>query len=463
MKILLVQPVKDKKHTLNLMPPLGLGYLASSVRNGHDVRILDCVKEGHDMDLFKSYFEKNMPDVIGFTVFSCDLESVRKSIELAKGLNPKVVTIAGGPHPSGDPAGTMGYLDRLDFAFAGESETGFPRLVEQLSGERDRRDLKEIPGLVWKENGKVNINPKIFIEDLDSIEFPSWDLLKLNTYKGVPNGVFTKQYPFAPIIVTRGCPYLCTFCSAHNIVGRKLRYRSIRNVIEEINILYEKFGIREIHIEDDNFTFDIKFAKEFCAKLIELGLPLTYSCPNGVRLDRIDAELLSLMKKAGFYNVYVGVESGSPRILKHMRKNLSLEEIAEKVSLIKDAGLEASGYFILGYPEETIEDMEMTISFARSLRLDWAQFATFIPIPGSDILKDEYVKKAAGAVNWSDFFNTDVPFSPKGISREQLKKMQKRAFLKFYLRPGKMINLVTKFRLNNAGFIFRRIVSYLFR
>ncbi len=463
MEILLVQPVKDKKHTLNLMPPLGLGYLASSVRYNHNVRILDCVKEGMDVKGFKAYVEKNSPDVIGFTVFSCELENVRKSIKLVKEISPEIITVAGGPHPSGDPHGTMAYLDPLDFVFAGEAEKGFPLLMEQLSRKPDERNFKNIPGLVWKENGNISSNPKIFIENLDTIEFPSWDLLELDTYRGVPNGVFTKQYPFAPIIVTRGCPYLCTFCSAHNIVGRKLRHRSIDNVIEEIKLLYQEYGIKEIHIEDDNFTFDLGFAKEFCNRLIKLGLPLTYSCPNGVRLDRIDIELLSLMKRAGFYNIYVGIESGSPRILKHMRKNLSLEEISKKVDLIKEAGLEASGYFILGYPEETIEDMEMTISFARSLKLDWAQFATFIPIPGSDIMKDEYVKKVSEAISWSDFFNTDVPFAPRGISRKQLKNMQKHAFLRFYLSPGKILNLIKKIKFNNFIFITRRIVSYLFK
>ncbi|HAZ10409.1 MAG TPA: hypothetical protein DCY56_04810 [Candidatus Omnitrophica bacterium] len=460
MEILLVQPAKDKKHTLNLMPPLGLGYLSSTVRRSHNVKILDCVKERFDINDFKAYIAKNIPDIIGFTVFSCDLESVKKSIKAVKEINPGIITVAGGPHPSGDPHGTIVYLDSLDFVFAGEAEKGFPLFIEQLSRKSDERNFKNIPGLVWKENGSINSNLKIFIENLDTIEFPSWDLLKLGTYKGVPNGVFTKQYPFAPIIVTRGCPYLCTFCSAHNIVGRKLRYRSIDNVIEEIKILYEKYGIKEIHIEDDNFTFDLGFAKEFCNRLIKLGLPLTYSCPNGVRLDRIDIELLSLMKRAGFYNIYVGIESGSPRILKHMKKNLSLEEIAKKVDLIKEAGLEASGYFILGYPEETMEDMEMTISFARSLKLDWAQFATFIPIPGSDIMKDEYVKRVSEAISWSDFFNTDVPFAPRGILREQLKKIQKRAFLRFYFRPWKIINLIKKIRSDNFVFIFRRIISY---
>jgi len=463
MDVLLVQPVKGKRHTLNLTPPLGLGYLASSIRKQHNVRILDCVKEGLDLDSFKTYVQNNPPDVIGFTVYSCDLENVKRSIMAVNEINPGTTTIAGGPHPSGDPEGTMLYLDSLNFAFAGESEKGFPLLLEQLSKKIEKKDLKDIPGLVWKENGKINTNPKIFIEDLDSIEFPGWDLLKLDTYKGGAHGIFTKQSPTAPIIVTRGCPYLCTFCAAHTVVGRKIRYRSIENVIKEIKLLYQKYGIREIHIEDDNFSFNLEFAKEFCHRLIKLNLPLTYSCPNGVRINRVDKELLLLMKKAGFYNIFVGIESGSPRILKHMKKNLKVKEIAEKIDLIKEAGLEVSAYFMLGYPEETREDMEMTISFSMSLNLDMAQFGTFMPLPGSDILKNEDVRNAVTSISWSDIFNTDVPFSPAGISRKELKKTQKKAFLKFYLRPKQIINLIKRARIADAVFISRRAISYLLK
>ncbi|OGS44970.1 MAG: hypothetical protein A2539_04650 [Elusimicrobia bacterium RIFOXYD2_FULL_34_15] len=463
MDVLLVQPVKNKNHTINLTPPLGLGYLASSIRKQHNVRILDCVKEGLDLDSFRDYVQKNPTDVIGFNVYSCDIENVKKSIEIVNEINPDIITLAGGPHPSGDPEETMLYLDSLSFAFAGESEKGLPLLLEQLSKKAEKKEFKNIPGLVWKENGKININPKIFVENLDSIEFPSWDLIKLSTYRGGAHGIFTKQFPTAPIIVTRGCPYLCTFCSAHNIVGRKIRHRSIENVIEEIKLLYQKYGIREIHIEDDNFTFNIEFAKEFCRKLINLNLPLTYSCPNGVRLDRIDIELLQLMKKAGFYNIYVGIESGSQRILELMKKNLKIEEITKKIKLIKEAGLEVSGYFILGYPEETREDMEKTIGFSKSLNIDWAQFGAFMPIPGSDILKNEEVKKAVANINWSDFFNTDVPFSPAGITRKELKKIQKKAFLTFYMRPRQIINLIKRARINDIAFILRRITSHIFK
>lgn len=461
MNVLLVQPIKQTKHVLNLMPPIGLGYLATSIRNSHNVGILDCVKEKFTLDSFRNYVKKNKPDIIGFTSFSCDLENVKKSIEVVREICSGTITVVGGSHPSCDPLGTMTYLPSLDFGFAGEGEIGFPLLLDAVSKKYNKDEFHSIPGLVWRNNGRININQKILVEDLDTIKFPSWDLIKLNEYKGAPNGVFTKQYPFAPIIITRGCPYLCTFCSAHNIVGRKTRSRSIDNVIEEIKILYSVYGIREIHIEDDNFTFNLDFAKEFCRSLIKLNLPLTYSCPNGVRIDKIDEELLCLMKKAGFYNIYVGIESGSSRILKHMKKNLVLEEIIKKVNLIKKAGLEVSGYFILGYPAETIEDIEKTIKYSQTLNIDWAQFATFIPLPGSEIAQREEVKNAIRNLEWSSFFNTEVPFSPPGIPRAKLKKLQRKAFLGFYLRPRQILNLLKRIKLNNIIFIFRRIIYYL--
>lgn len=464
MKILLVQSIKDKKRVLNLMPHLGLGYLATSLREKGTVQILDCVKEKFDFDDFAFFIKKNQPTVVGFTMFSCDSESVKQGIEIVKRINPNIVTVVGGPHPSGDSHGTMKYLPEVDFAFKGEAETSFPLLIDLLlnGNSADERQFSAIPGLVWKKDNTIVCNQPKFSDDLDSLGFPSWDLIMPHTYKGVPNGVFLKQAPFAPIITTRGCPYACTFCAGHNVTGKKIRRRTIDHIIEEIKILHLKYGIREIHIEDDNFTFDNEFAKKVCEEIIRLNYPLTFSCPNGVRLDRVDRELLELMKRAGWYIIFVGIESGSERILKHMKKSLKKEQIREKVSLIRDVGLEASGYFILGYPEETKEDIYETIRFARSLDLNWAQFATFIPIPGSDIIHSSKIHIFDENVNWTNFFNTEVPYSPPGISKKELKKLQKEAFYSFYVRPKVIWQLIKKIRRDNFRLIMRRCFAYLF-
>lgn len=464
MKILLVQPIKDKRRVLNLMPNLGLGYLATSLRKKFTVQILDCVKENIDFDAFAHFIKKNQFDVIGFTMFSCDIESIRQSIKIVKDINPKIVVVVGGPHPSGDPNGTMKYLSEADFAFKGEAEIGLPLLIDSLlsNNTTEEKQLSTIPGLIWKNDNEVMCNVNLFSDNLDIFGFPSWDLIMPHTYRGVPNGVFLKQSPFAPIITTRGCPYACTFCAGHNVTGKKIRRRTVDHIIEEIKILHLEYGIREIHIEDDNFTFDNEFAKKVCDEIIRRNYPLTFSCPNGVRLDRVDRELLELMKRAGWYIIFVGIESGSDRILKHMKKSLKKEQIREKVSLIRDVGLEASGYFILGYPEETKEDIYETIRFARSLDLNWAQFATFIPIPGSDIIHSSKIHIFDGNVNWANFFNTEVPYSPPGISKKDLKKLQKKAFYSFYMRPKVIWQLIKKIRRDNFRLIMRRCFAYLF-
>jgi len=173
MNVLLVQPIKEKRHTLNLMPPLGLGYVAEAIRQRHKVTILDCVKEEFSLNDFLSYLKDNKPDVIGFTVFSCDLENVRKSISLIKETFPDMLTVVGGPHPSCDPEGTFGYLDKLDFAFAGEAEIGFPVFLDALEAKRENILFPQIPGLVYRHNGRINRNKSVLSENLDSLGFPS--------------------------------------------------------------------------------------------------------------------------------------------------------------------------------------------------------------------------------------------------------------------------------------------------
>lgn len=461
MKVLLVQPIKEKKQVINLVPPIGLGYLTTALRDDNDVKILDCVKERLTLGGFREEVMRFKPNLVGITAFSCDLLEVRQMTSAIKEIDQNITTVIGGPHPSGSLDGIFEDVEGVDFAFRGEAEVGMKMLVKSLEDSAPKDDLKNIPGLIWRENGIVCCNDQIFVDNLDDFGFPSWDLLNPQEYHGLPNGVFTKQMPFAPIIATRGCPYSCTFCAGHCIVGKKVRKREIPHILEEIKLLYEQYRVKEIHLEDDCFTFDLDFAKDLCRGIISLKYPLSFSSPNGIRLDRVDDELLELMKEAGWYSIYVGIESGSNRVLKEMRKNLTKEFISKKISMIRRAGLEVAGYFILGYPTETRRDMEETIKFAKDVDLSWAHFATFIPLPGSEVVRDLESKGWVKPKDWSIYFNTEVPFVPDGMSKKELKEIQKRAFFAFYLRPAKIFKLITKIRMHNFWFIFKRIFFYL--
>jgi anaerobic magnesium-protoporphyrin IX monomethyl ester cyclase len=287
------------------MPSLGLGYLAAvSVREGHTVTILNCIKERMRAEGFADYLRVHVFDVIGFQMFSYDLTAVTKLIEVSRSLQAGVVTVAGGAHPSGDPYGLMKSLPELNFAFKGEAEIGFVRFLQIL--ERGG-DFGTIPGLVYRVEGKVVVNPPQMVEKLDTLPMPAWDLLQPEKYPEAPHGAFTRNFPTAPIIITRGCPERCTFCSGKTVTGTRVRKRSVANVMSELEHLAAR-GVREFHIEDENFTLNKKLAMEFCETLQHSGLDMSWSLPSGVRIDTLDMELLDQMEGAGCYSLAVGIE-----------------------------------------------------------------------------------------------------------------------------------------------------------
>ena len=237
--------------------------------------------------------------------------------------------------------------------------------------------------------------------------------------------------------------------------------------MEEIRLLHNRYGIREIHIEDDNFTFDKNFVKEFCAQLKNSGLKISWTCPNGIRLDTLDEELLLVMKDAGFYSLSVGIESGSDKILEQMKKNITKEQIREKINLIKKCGLDVSGFFILGYPTENREDILATINFAIELGLKRAGFSLFKPFPGTEITRKLVEKgelKQMSDEDWARFVLSDAVYAPPGFTRKQMKKIRREALLRFYLRPAIMFNFIRNIKnLKHLKVVLVRIYSWLFQ
>jgi len=289
MDILLISPVTSTHYTV---PPLGLGYLASALRKEHfTVSVLDCVKERLDMAGLRKYVSKLDFRVVGFQIFSCDLAAVKESVKIIREIRDDTIVIVGGAHPTCTGGEVFGDIEGLDFAFQGEGEKGLPLLLKRILRNEDIPKTT-ICGLIWKENGKVCANERVFTEDLDTLDFPAWDILRPDTYPQNPQGAFFRNFPVAPIVTTRGCPYPCTFCASGLVMGKKLRLRSIDNVIREMELLYNDYGIREFHIVDDNFTFYPERVMEFCGKAKKSGMKFSMSFPNGVRLDTLTKEML---------------------------------------------------------------------------------------------------------------------------------------------------------------------------
>ena len=444
MKILLMTPIN---RSYVVMPSLGIGYVASILRlNNHEVKILHAIKEKITFDDFENYIKENDFDIIGIQMFTFDITAVKKHLAIIKKNKPSTISILGGYHPSGDPYGVLESIPQADFAFASETELAFPVFLEEII--KKEPNFKVVPNLIWKDDNNCYVNPVKVENNLDKIPFPAWDLMDPRSYPEAPHGGFFKSFPTAPIIITRGCPMSCTFCAGKSITTKEIRKRSVENVIEEIQLLRVSYNVNDFLIEDENFTLHKQLVYDFCNQLIDKKINITWSCPSGVRLDTLDLPMLELMEKAGCHSLAVGVEFGSQRIHDITLKNLKIKTIKEKVDLFRGTNIKVTGFFMFGIPGETRKEMIQTIKFAKSLRIDRAQFNNYMPLPGS-MLYDKLKKEGMDSIDYDHFFVHDVGYVPQGFTRKQIKNIQRRAYLEFYLRIRIIIGLIkeiTSFR-----------------
>jgi radical SAM superfamily enzyme YgiQ (UPF0313 family) len=441
MRILLLNPIN---RTYVVMPSLGLGYLATIARErGHQVTVLNSARERMTFAGFADLVQREQYDVIGFQLFTYDLNPVKAHLAIIRQLSPGTVTIAGGPHPSGDPEGTLQYLEQLDFAFQGEAEIGFPLLLDGLSGGEDV--LAQIPGLVWRDNGVPRVNQFTFVEDLDALPMPAWDLLIPEQYPEAPHGAFTRAFPTAPIIITRGCASGCTFCAGSRISGRRIRRRSLDGVMAELHHLADR-GVKEFHIEDENFTDSPEFVVDFCQRLKGEGLGMSWSLPSGVRLDTLTREVVVAMAEAGCYSLAVGIEFGSDRMLRATGKGITTGVVRQRLQLFAGVPIKVTGFFLLGLPGESYKEMKETVRFSRELPLDRAQFNIFMPLPGSAEWEKLARAGRLGDVDWDRFFVHDVAYAAGDVSPARLRWLHRYGVARFYLRPRIVRGLLGEIR-----------------
>ena len=467
MRVLLIKPFNISDH---IQPSLGLGYLATAIRKRHRVNILDCIKERMWGKKLIDYIRGYLPDIIGFQIYTYDMANMRKELCFIKENFPNIITVAGGPHPSALPQETLSHMKgNLDFALCGECEISFPKFLDvienkALASYRDLKydEFKGIEGLCGVSEGRVFLNQPMIVKDLDSLGFPSWDIIKPQTYPEAQHGAFFRNFPIAPIMTGRGCPFNCTFCEGHIITGKKIRKRSISNVIEEIKILTKDYGIKEIHIVDDNFSMYKDYVMEFCETLIKEKIKISWATPNGIRIDTLDKEMLLAMKKSGYYLASVGIEFGSDRMLKLTKKSLTKDKIWKGINLIRRVGLDVAGFFMMGYPGETEEEINQTIQFALSLPLIRANFFIFLPLPGTEVYKEMKKKRELEKVDWERFYFTHPVYTYGRLSVNKLRNLQREAFLKFFLRPRVFLLNILKIKtLGQVKFLFKRAFRWI--
>jgi anaerobic magnesium-protoporphyrin IX monomethyl ester cyclase len=458
-KVLLVKPPSMSDH---IQPPVGLAYLAGAIQHEHSAAILDMLKTHMTDEEFRHYVRSGQFEVVGFQCYTQELQSVATLAALVKSVSKDIITIAGGPHPTLLPGETMTYCSSvMDYLLRGEGDVTFPLFLECLKNNRE--NVEKVSGLVWKQKDRVIENaPHEFVKDLNALPLPAWELIQPQTYPPAQHGAFFKQFPIAPIITTRGCPFACKFCSAPILSGRHVRFHDPDKIINEIRLLHSQYGIREIHIIDDNFTINRSHANAVLTKIIEAKLDISIAFPNGIRVETVDGELLDLMKRSGAYLISLGIESGSDRILQLMNKKLKVAATEEKVTMIHNAGLDVAGFFVIGFPGDTKEDIEKTIKFSLKLPLIRANYFDFLPLPGTPIYYELQEKGELAKIDWKQFHFMTAPYAPQGMTRKELRTYQREAFLRFYLRPKILVRNCLQIKsFRHFKYLLRRFYHWL--
>ncbi len=440
------------------MPNLGLGYLSAVLRReGHAVELWLNNKRLNAYSSFLELISRERFDVIGLQVMSSAIKNAREIIaRIRASRNNRAKIILGGAHISGDPQGVFDIVPHVDYAFYGESENGIVEFAKRFS-DCGIRSADKIPNLVYRDGAKTLINPGKFVEQLDEIPFPAWELMEPDKFPVIPFNGYSRRYPIAPMVLTRGCPNLCTFCGAGAVNGRNIRSRSVKNIMEEIRLLINKFGVKEIQFFDSNCAHRQGPLRELCEHIISENIDITWSAPNGIRVDSIDKDLAVLMKRSGCFQVNVGIESASPRILKEIKKPIASDMVREKISLLRKAGIEVVGFFMIGFPGETASEIKRTISFAMELPITGASFSILSPLPGTGIYEDAYKNRKMDINNFNllDFINYHNDLSE--VSYDNLREIQKKAYLRFYLRPRVMQYFLRNLNsVSKAMFIAKR-------
>ena len=448
MKVLLVSPPSGFSYGILGIsrPPLGLAYIAAILRDHCQVKIVDFSVESRDW----SEYPYGEFDLIGI---SSDTTRYPVSIEIAKLAKEQgALVVMGGPHVS--------FLDKdaletgaVDYVVRNEGEYSLLSLVEFLL---KRETLEDVRGVSYLADGDVCRTPDApFIDDLDSIPFPARDLLPMERYNERMNG-----RPMTTVVTSRGCPFKCEFCSSSRFFGVRWRARSADNILAEMEFLHREYKYRAVSFVDDNFTLDPGRAIELSEKVIAKKWDMIWSAMTRVDTVVKNPDMIRTMARAGFKWTFIGFESGSQEALDGYGKKSCIADAFKAMEILTENGVDVTGAFILGSPDETIQAMRETIDFAKRLDPRRAQFSLLTPYPGSKTY--ENVKHRLLTKDWSMYSGLQPVIDMDHVTPKEMRRIQIAAYSSFYLRPRKMIqNMSYAWRTfpSTVGFFSRRALS----
>ena len=435
MNITLINPRLNISMKEDKQPPLGLAYIAAVLElNGYNVNIIDAESENLSSNDVMKRLNFNI-DVVGITGTVMVAHELLKIASLIRKKYPSTFLVVGGPFFNALPKETM-KTGVFNVGILGEAEFVFPKLVNAFE---KGLEFKEVNSIVYINKGKLKFtgSPAV-IKNIDMLPFPARHLLpNLKFYN--PKALY-KSLPSTTLISSRGCPNRCIFCD-NSIFRKQVRMHSPERVIKEIELLINKYGIRELVFIDDNLTLNHKRILKICKLIRDKNISISWRCL--ARVDTISKDLLKEMKKSGCWLVAYGIESGNQTILDYIQKGINLNQIKKAVKLTNEAGIESFAYFMLGFPIDTKQTIDDTIKFALSLNLDYITFNKTAIYPGTKLYNILLKSSSFSKINWFEKSPKYVYYHPN-ISSKELEFKRKRAYLHFYLHPQYLFKKLRK-------------------
>jgi radical SAM superfamily enzyme YgiQ (UPF0313 family) len=436
---------KDWHHIV--MVPLGVMYLSAALKRAFgrlvEVRLFDVTTfpEQQDPDAaLRRWLADFRPAVLGIRGFTSQAEEFPVVARMAKELDPACLVIAGGPHAStNSPA--LYAVPEIDLVSPHEGEE---TLVEIVANVLAGRALDGVRGIGWWRDGAPFMTPpRGPIQDLDALPFPDYELIDLDAYQGrIAMTDFLTRARFTSLFTSRGCYYICSYC--HTNFGKKVRYRSVENVIAEIQFLMEEHGVREFHVIDDIFNADKQRAIGIFDEVVRRNWKIWFAFPNGLRADRMDEEFIHAARAAGTYHWALAVETASPRLQKQIRKYNKLDKVFETIALSDRYGVFTCTFNMLGFPTESEQEMQATIDFNLRSAAHMTHFFVVTPYEGTS-LYDELEKYGIRPseldpeqLGYQNFSGSDRHGSLSPVPRSRIQELIVSGVQRFYFDPARL-------------------------
>lgn len=435
MKVLFVNPPQTAskyKFMGVIAPPLGIAYMAGVLQeNNIDVEILDASAEDMDFKDVEKELLKRKPDLVALTALTPTIGRALETAQVVKETLPDSIVVMGGYHPTFNFIETL-EDENVDIVIRGEGEYIMLNLVQALENQSGLHDVK---GIVFedKNSKEIVVNPEApLIQDLDELPFPALNLLPMKKYR-----LLDMDTHMTTMITTRGCPMQCSFCSSAAMHGKKIRERSVENIVDEIEYLKTNYDIDTIAFMDDTFTLKKRKVMAICDEILKRNIEIMWGCTS--RVDTLDEKLLKKMKEAGCITIFIGVESADQQQLDNMCKNTTIAKIENAFKIAHKLKIRTIASVALGMPGDTKEIMNKTVKFVHKLKPNYAIYSLATPYPGTRFYKEAFEKNLIKIKDWSKYTLITPILETIDCSLNDMRKIQAKAFMKFYLRPHYII------------------------